>query len=128
MQPTKGEDDSNARGLPREVVEWLESSFDAQLVLCERSVSRREGWLVDLRGKDAHRIEGFLRLERFVDGRLKEPNAQVATTLAWPLCFLSCQRSWKTAFFFDRKLTNLGKILSTDLAVAVLRRFPFRMA
>lgn len=77
MQPTKGEDDSNARGLPREVVEWLESSFDAQLVLCERSVSRREGWLVDLRGKDAHRIEGFLRLERFVDGRLKEPNAQV---------------------------------------------------
>lgn len=77
MPPVDGEDHSNARGLPREVVEWLERSFDARVVLCERSVSRREGWLVDLAGDDGRRVEGFLRLERFVDGRLKEPSAQV---------------------------------------------------
>ena len=77
MPSVDGKDDSSARGLPREVVEWMESSLDARLVLCERSVSRREGWIVDLRADDARRIEGFLRLERFVDGRLREPSAQV---------------------------------------------------
>ncbi|MCH2172900.1 phosphotransferase family protein [Myxococcota bacterium] len=69
-------------GLPEAVLVWLESSLGGKVVHKERFVSRREGWLIDVECADGSRREGFLRLERFLNGRLKQPACQVLTETA----------------------------------------------
>ena len=64
-------------GLPAPVVEWLEAVLEGRVVRRERSVSRREGWAVDVAVREGMDRQGFLRLERFKDGQLKQPSCQV---------------------------------------------------
>lgn len=66
-----------ADGLPSDVLDWLETSLSGKVTHAERFVSRREGWLVDVTRTDGDRLEGFLRLERFAGGKLKQPACQV---------------------------------------------------
>lgn len=69
--------EARAGGLPEAVTGWLETALAGRIVRTERSVSRREGWLVDLECGDGRRLEGFLRLERWKDGELRQPSCQV---------------------------------------------------
>lgn len=68
---------SDVLELPIEVISWLEAAVAGRLSRRERSVSRREGWLVDVDCVEGRSLEGFLRLERFVNGERKEPICQV---------------------------------------------------
>jgi aminoglycoside phosphotransferase (APT) family kinase protein len=63
--------------LPPAVVAWLESALVGKITHRERFVSRREGWLVDLACADGSSLQGFLRLERFAEGKVKQPSCQV---------------------------------------------------
>ena len=58
--------------LPVAVIGWLEDALDCEVRHRERFVSRREGWLVDLDCADGRSLQGFLRLERFANGKLRE--------------------------------------------------------
>jgi len=63
--------------LPAAVIAWLETALAGKITRKERFVSRREGWLVDLDCADGNALHGFLRLERFANGKLKQPACQV---------------------------------------------------
>jgi len=63
--------------LPAPIIEWLETALEGRVVRRERSVSRREGWWVDVSRAEGADRQGFLRLERFKDGKLKQPSCQV---------------------------------------------------
>jgi len=77
MTETAAKPTQSANGLPPAVLEWLETSLSGKVTHAERFVSRREGWLVDVTRANGDRLEGFLRLERFTDGKLKQPACQV---------------------------------------------------
>jgi len=64
-------------GLPAPVIEWLEDELTGRVERQERFVSRREGWLVDIACADGTHRKGFLRLERFEKGKVKQPSCQV---------------------------------------------------
>ena len=68
---------SQSDDLPAAVVGWLETTLDGTVTHRERFVSRREGWLVDVGDNEGNIRHGFLRLERFADGKLKQPASQV---------------------------------------------------
>ena len=63
--------------LPTAVVGWLEAALVGKVTRKERFVARREGWLVDVDCADGGTLEGFLRLERFANGKMKQPSCQV---------------------------------------------------
>lgn len=63
--------------LPTRVVAWLETALVGKVTRNERFVSRREGWLVDIHCADGNSLQGFLRLERFAKGKLKQPACRV---------------------------------------------------
>jgi len=63
--------------LPTAVVRWLETALAGKISRKERFVSRREGWLVDIDCADGSALKGFLRLERFANGKVKQPSCQV---------------------------------------------------
>ncbi|MCP4903954.1 MAG: phosphotransferase family protein [bacterium] len=63
--------------LPAAVTAWLETTLAGKITRKERFVSRREGWLVDLDCADKRSLHGFLRLERFANGEMKQPACQV---------------------------------------------------
>lgn len=67
----------SANGLPESVLDWLQSTFEGEISLLERSVSRREGWLVDIDRAGGAPVQGFLRLERFVNGEVVQPHNHV---------------------------------------------------
>ena len=67
----------SSRDLPSAVCSWIEGTFGGRIARAERSVSRREGWLLDVEGADGHTREGFLRLERFSRGRVRQPSCRV---------------------------------------------------
>lgn len=66
-----------AHDLPAPLVAWLETALAGKIIHKERSVSRREGWLVDIERTNGTRLEGFLRLERFDGDKIKRPICQV---------------------------------------------------
>jgi aminoglycoside phosphotransferase (APT) family kinase protein len=63
--------------LPADVIAWLETALVGKITRKERFVSRREGWLVDLDCADGNSLQGFLRLERFANGKMNHPACQV---------------------------------------------------
>ena len=63
--------------LPTAVVGWLEAALVGKITRKERFVARREGWLVDVECADGSTLQGFLRLERFANGKMKQPSCQV---------------------------------------------------
>ena len=63
--------------LPTAVVDWLEAALVGKITRKERFVCRREGWLVDVDCAGGSTLKGFLRLERFTNGKMKQPSCQV---------------------------------------------------
>ena len=68
---------NDSGGLPASVTGWLETTLAGKITRRERFVSRREGWLIDFDRADGGQLKGFLRLERFADGKRREPTCQV---------------------------------------------------
>ena len=62
--------------IPAPVTAWLETALAGRVTHKERFVSRREGWLVDIACESGDVLKGFLRLERFAGGQLKQPSCQ----------------------------------------------------
>jgi aminoglycoside phosphotransferase (APT) family kinase protein len=50
--------------LPEGVTDWVESIGGGEITRLERSVARREAWVVDVTARDGSVLEGFLRLDR----------------------------------------------------------------
>ena len=67
----------NSVDLPASILSWLETALAGKVARTERAVCRREGWLVDIDRCDGETLRGFLRLERFRDGKIKRPSCQV---------------------------------------------------
>jgi aminoglycoside phosphotransferase (APT) family kinase protein len=53
-----------AHDLPEGVTKWVEDIGGGELTRLERSVARREAWVVDVQGRDGSVLEGFLRIDR----------------------------------------------------------------
>ena len=76
MEPVSTATD-NSGDLPAPVTAWLETTLVGKIARKERFVSRREGWLIDVDCSDGNYLKGFLRLERFSDGKIKQPACRV---------------------------------------------------
>ena len=127
MTETDSTSTKNIGGIPAHVIAWLETALDGKVTHNERFVSRREGWLVDVACANGDSLNGFLRLERFEDDKIKvwefnlEPGEQTAVhTHEMEYVFYVIKGSTLEVFDADNKLVmpldfNDGDVLPLRL-------------